>query len=50
VTKFSSFVQDIDVVFSSNIDTEGLVDSGNRIGKYSVTIYFSPTDNSIYFD
>jgi hypothetical protein len=38
--KFYSIVQDIYVVFSSTLDTEGLVDSGSRIAKYSVMIYF----------
>jgi hypothetical protein len=38
--KFYSFVQDIDVVFSSTVDTDGLVGSGTRMAKYSITIYF----------
>jgi hypothetical protein len=40
VRKFSSFVQDVDVFFSSTIDTEGFVDSGSRIAKYFIKIYF----------
>jgi zinc transporter ZupT len=40
VMKFSSFILDIDMVFSSTVDTESLLDSGNIITNNSVTKNF----------